>query len=70
MKSKLVIQLASLKKNLGFQTAYQVLKLGVPLITAPYLARVLGAEQLGIFSYTNSIIQYFILKIVLKYNNL
>lgn len=61
MKSKLVIQLASLKKNLGFQTAYQVIKLGVPLITAPYLARVLGAEQLGIFSYTNSIIQYFIL---------
>ena len=57
MKSKLVIQLASLKKNLGFQTAYQVLNLGVPLITAPYLARVLGAEQLGIFSYTNSIIQ-------------
>ena len=49
MKSKSVIQLASLKKNLGFQTAYQVLKLGVPLITAPYLARVLGAEQLGIF---------------------
>lgn len=54
-------KLASLKKNLGFQTAYQILNLCVPIITAPYLARALGAEQLGVFSYTNSIIQYFIL---------
>lgn len=55
------MELASLKKNLGLQTAYQVLSLCVPLITAPYIARVLGADQLGIFSYTNSIIQYFML---------
>lgn len=55
------MELASLKKNLGLQTAYQVLSLCVPLITAPYISRVLGADQLGIFSYTNSIIQYFML---------
>lgn len=54
-------KLASLKKNLGFQTAYQISNLCVPIITAPYLARALGAEQLGVFSYTDSIIQYFIL---------
>lgn len=34
---------------------YQVFLLTVPIITAPYLARVLGAEQLGIYSYINSV---------------
>ena len=33
----------------------------MPLITAPYLARVLGAGQLGVFSYTSSIVAYFAL---------
>lgn len=51
----------SIKKNIGFQTAYQLLNTCLPLITAPYLARVLGAEQLGIFSYTSSIVAYFTL---------
>ena len=31
----------------------------MPLITAPYLARKLGSEQLGIFSYTSSVVAYF-----------
>ena len=51
----------NLKKNLGLQTIYQVLNTCLPLITAPYLARTLGAKQLGIFSYTSSIVTYFIL---------
>ncbi len=51
----------SIKKNLGLQTAYQILNVILPLITAPYLARVLGAEQLGVFSYTSSIVSYFVL---------
>lgn len=51
----------SIKKNLGLQTAYQVLSACMPLITAPYLARVLGATQLGIFSYTSSIVAYYTL---------
>ena len=52
---------ASIKKNVVFQTAYQILNTCLPLVTAPYLARVLGAEQLGIFSYTSSIVTYFTL---------
>lgn len=51
----------NLKKNLGFQSIYQILNTCLPLITAPYLARVLGAEQLGIFSYTSSVVMYFTL---------
>lgn len=53
--------MSSIKKNLGFQTLYQILNTCLPLITAPYLARVLGAEQLGVFSYTQSIVAYFLL---------
>lgn len=49
----------SIKKNLGFQTTYQMLNTCLPLITAPYLARVLGVEMLGVFSYTSSVVAYF-----------
>lgn len=51
----------NIKKSLGFQTAYQLLSVCMPLITAPYLARNLGAAQLGVFSYTSSIVAYFTL---------
>lgn len=40
---------------------YQVFILLVPLVTTPYISRVLGSEGVGINAYTNSIIQYFIL---------
>ena len=33
----------------------------LPLITAPYIARVLGAELIGVYSYTHSIAYYFVL---------
>ena len=53
--------MGNLKKNLSYQTAYQILSTILPLITAPYLARVLGAARLGVFSYTNSVVSYFVL---------
>lgn len=40
---------------------YQVLTIVLPLITTPYLSRVLGAEAIGIYGYTLSIATYFIL---------
>ncbi|MCD8155622.1 MAG: oligosaccharide flippase family protein, partial [Clostridiales bacterium] len=55
----------SLKVNYIFNTAYQVLILIVPLITTPYISRVLGAEQIGIYSYTYSIVSYFLLVAVM-----
>lgn len=48
-------------KNYLYNAFYQLFILLVPLITTPYLARVLGPTGVGINSYTNSIIQYFIL---------
>ena len=49
------------EKNYFYNLSYQILIIIVPLITTPYVSRVLGAKGVGIFSYTNSIVQYFIL---------
>lgn len=39
---------------------YQVALMILPLITMPYVSRVLGAEGIGTYSYTYSIAQYFL----------
>ena len=41
-------------ENYLYNVMYNILVLFAPLVTAPYLARILGAEQLGIYSYVNS----------------
>ena len=51
----------SLKKNYIYNLIYQLLVIVLPLITTPYLSRVLGAEGVGIYSYTLSITTYFVL---------
>lgn len=56
MKSK-----QSVTKNYIYNLLYQILVLIVPLITTPYISRVLGAENIGIYSYTISIATYFVL---------
>lgn len=50
----------SIKKNFMYSTAYQILMIIIPLFTGPYLARVLGADKLGIQSYTASVQSYFL----------
>lgn len=52
---------ANLKKNFIYNLLSQVLTLIVPLVTSPYLARILLEEGNGRYSYTFSIITYFIL---------
>lgn len=61
--------MSSLKKNFIYNVMYQILILILPLITAPYIARVLGAERIGIYSYTYSIVYYFMLIAMLGINN-
>ena len=51
----------SVKKNYIFNAMYQLLLLIVPFITTPYLSRVLGANSVGIYSYANAMVSYFIL---------
>lgn len=49
----------SLKKNIILSTMYQILLLITPLITTPYISRILGPDGNGIYSYTNSYQIYF-----------
>ncbi|MBS6396167.1 MAG: flippase [Clostridiales bacterium] len=49
----------SLKKNFIFNILYEILILVVPLVTAPYVARVLGAESIGIYNYVTANVTYF-----------
>ena len=51
----------SIKKNYIYRLAYEILNLIVPFITAPYISRILGAEGIGIYSYTGSVMSYFTL---------
>ena len=38
------------KKNFIYNSAYSILNMGLPLVTAPYLARIIGAEGTGIYA--------------------
>ena len=49
----------SVKKNIILSTLYQILTMIIPFITAPYISRVIGANGVGIYSYTLSIQTYF-----------
>lgn len=51
----------SIKKNYILNTTYQVFVLITPFITTPYLARVLGADLLGIESFISSVASYFVM---------
>lgn len=51
----------SIAKNYIYNLIYQLLAIVLPLVTTPYLARVLGAEQNGVYGYTLSIVTYFVL---------
>lgn len=49
-----------LLKNAIYNIVYQVFNVLIPIITVPYISRVLGKEGVGAYSYTNSYAQYFI----------
>ena len=51
----------SLKKNYIYNLLYQILAVVLPIVTTPYIARVLGANGTGTYSFTISIVTYFIL---------
>lgn len=49
----------SIKKNYLYNTLYEILAIIAPLVTAPYVSRIFGADGVGIYSYTNAISWYF-----------
>ncbi len=51
----------SIKKNYLYNASYQTLVLLAPLITTPYVSRVLGPDNIGHYSFVKSIVSYFAL---------
>lgn len=48
-------------KNYIYQFIYQLINIIFPLLTLPYISKVLGAENLGMYTYSFSIITYLVL---------
>ena len=61
--------MTNLKKNISYNIVYQILNIIMPLVTTPYIARVIGVSGVGIYSYTYAIVQYFVLFVMLGLNN-
>lgn len=59
----------SYKKNIVYNSIYRCVVIITPLITSPYLSRVLGAEKLGIYSVANAFATYFVLFSLLGVND-
>lgn len=51
----------SVKLNFLFNAGYQVLNVVAPLISTPYISRILGAHGVGLWAYTYNIAGYFVL---------
>lgn len=51
----------SVKRNYIYNVAYQILVLVTPLVTTPYVSRVLGADNIGKVSYESSAASYFVM---------
>lgn len=56
-------------KNFIINVGYQLLIYIFPLITTPYVSRVLGVNNTGIYSYTYSVVNFFMLVAMLGMNN-
>lgn len=59
----------SLRKNFLYSAAYQLLLILLPLIRIPHVSRALGADGLGIYSYTYTVAGYFVLAAMLGVKN-
>lgn len=58
-----------IRTNLIYNICYQILIIILPLITAPYVSRVLGNYNIGVYSYTQAFANYFYLFAMLGVNN-
>ena len=53
--------MSNVPKNYIYNTTFNILNVIIPLVTAPYLARILGTAGVGVYSYYYSIATYFTL---------
>lgn len=58
-----------LNKNFIYNAIYQLFIFIIPFLITPYISRILGANNIGIYSYTYSIVYYFMLFAMIGINN-
>ena len=51
----------SIKKNIAYNVTLNVLNVLFPVITVPYVSRVLGVENVGLVSFVLTYVSYFVL---------
>ena len=61
--------MSSVKRNFGYNIIYQILIIIIPLVTMPYLSRILEPSGLGEYSYSFSVADYFALVAMLGIRN-
>lgn len=60
---------STVKENFIFNSAYQIVRIMIPIITTPYLSRIIGAKGVGTYAYASSVAAYFMLFIKLGLGN-
>lgn len=68
MEKKRAIKPKSIKKGIFYNGFYQIITTVAPLITAPYVSRVMGVEGYGFFNKVVSIAYYFFIFAMLGVN--
>lgn len=61
--------MSDVKKNFSYNIIFQIFTIVMPLVTAPYLSRILGATGIGVYSYYFTIANYFVYFAMLGVNN-
>lgn len=57
------------RTNFLYTMLHSIINVIVPFIITPYVARILGAENVGIYSYSYSVAYYFVIVIMMGLNN-
>ncbi|MDN6836744.1 MAG: oligosaccharide flippase family protein, partial [Lactococcus lactis] len=51
----------NIAKNFFYQTIFRLAKIIMPIVTIPIVSNALGPDGVGLYNYTHSIAQYFVL---------
>lgn len=51
----------SIKKNFVYNILLNISNVAFPIITIPYVSRILGVDQIGQFSFVTTLVEYFVL---------